>query len=119
MQIEQIVRKFLPAGTLEEFTITDFKEEPGKEEFDETYYIELTEKEYKPSGFEGSQIRQKGYSIKQVIDFPVRGRKTVLVYRRRKWKIEGKAGIYMRLLEINAEGVKLSPDFAFFFTEED
>ena len=119
MEIERLLRKFLPPGTLEDFIVTDFTEEAGKEEFDEIYYIELTEKEYKPTIFENANVRQKGYSEKRIMDFPVRGRKTVLIYRRRKWEIEGQAGIYMRPLEINAEGVKLSSDFAFFFTEED
>jgi hypothetical protein len=119
MAIERLLRKFLPAGTLEDFTITDFQEDGSVEAFGETYYIELTEKKYIPSGFEGKQVRQKGYRNKRVLDFPIRGRKTVLVYRRRKWQVEDEPGIYMRPLTITAAGVKLSPEFAFFFTEED
>lgn len=119
MKLEKIIGKFLPNGTLEDFDITNFLEEGSAEEFGETYYIELTEKKYIPSGFENRQVRQKGYQIKRVLDFPIRGRKTILEYKRRKWQIEGEAGIYIRPMEINAKGVKLSPEFAFFFSEED
>ncbi len=119
MRADALIGKFLPPGTLEDFEVTNFIEEGSAEEFGETYYIELTEKKYIPSGFEGKQMRQKGYRIKRVLDFPIRGRKTVLEYKRRKWQIEGEPGIYIRPMEINAKGVKLSTEFAFFFSEED
>jgi len=119
MRAEQIIGKFLPPGTMEDFEVTNFLEEGSPEEFGETYYIELTEKKYIPAGFEGKRMRQKGYRIKRVMDFPIRGRKTVLEYKRRKWQIEGEPGIYIRPMEINAKGVKLSTEFAFFFSEED
>ncbi len=119
MKAEQFIGKFLPPGTLEDFEITNFCEEGSTEDFGEVYHIELTEKHYIPTGFDGKRMRQKGYRVKRILDFPIRGRKTILEYRRRKWKIEGEPGIYLRPMEINAEGVKLSREFAFFFSEED
>lgn len=119
MQLEKLVRKMLPPGSLEQFDLTGFEEEAGEEIFEEKYYIELTEKLFKPRDFPDCHVEQKGYAIKQIADFPLRGRKTTIVYKRRKWKVEGQPGIYMRPMEINLEGVKLSHEFAFFFNTED
>lgn len=113
---------FLPPGTLDFFEIEGHEILPSPEMFGETYVIKLVEKNIKPSvpaGHDADRLRFKGYSMKTLSDFPVRGRKFYLSIRRRKWQIEGVPGVIMRDITIEQEGVKLTSDFAFFFEGED
>jgi len=121
---QEFIGYFLPPGTLEYFNIKDFQIEEGKEKymgiygFDDQYKIILEEKQIlpnHPSIYKGKHLRTKGYSEKVIEDFPIRGRKTSLIFRRRKWQVEGEEGIIMRSIEISAEGVKYTKEFSFFF----
>ena len=122
LKAEELVVHFLPEGLLDDFELTNFDILESPEAFGETYTIELTEKNIVPLMPEeqaGVHIRQKGFSTRRVLDFPIRGRKTILQLRRRKWQISGSPGIYMRSISVTAHGVKLSKEFAFFFEGED
>ena len=126
MKEEEILGYFLPPHTLDYFTVKDFQIEEGKEKymglygFDDHYKIILEEKQHlpnHPSIYQGKHLRTKGYREKIIEDFPIRGRKTTLIFRRRKWQVEGEAAIIMRTIEISTEGVKYTKEFSFFFEE--
>ena len=117
-----VLELFFPPGMLEEFEISDYSIKESPEAFGEIYTIELTEKSIVPrlpAGYENRPVRQKGFTCKEILDFPIRGRKAVLLIRRRKWKVEGYPGILMKEIELTDEGVKLSREFAFFFEGND
>jgi transposase len=126
IETKEVLGYFLPPGTLDYFNIKDFKIEEGEEKymglygFDDHYSIILEEKQQLPQHpniYQGQHLRTKGYSEKTIEDFPIRGRKTTLVFRRRKWQVEGEKGIIMRDIEISTEGVKYTKEFSFFFEE--
>lgn len=117
---------FLPPGSLDYFEIKDFTIEEGEEKyiglygFDDHYKIILEEKQVlpnHPSIHNGLHLRTKGYQDKVIEDFPIRGRKTSLIFRRRKWQVEGEKTIVMREIEISTKGVKYTKEFSFFFEE--
>lgn len=119
---------FLPPDTQKyfDFETVEVKEGPtkymGKYGFDDEYTLVLVEKEILPDHpniYKGKQLRTKGYSDIILEDFPLRGRKTKLLFRRRKWQIEGEPGIIQRKFEISTKGVRYTEDFAFFFEARD
>lgn len=113
---------FLPPGTLDFFDIEGHEVLPSPDMFGETYVIKLIEKNIKPTvpeGHDADRLRFKGYSLKSLSDFPIRGRKSYLSIKRRKWQIEGVPGTIMRDITVEQKGVKLAKDFAFFFEGED
>lgn len=128
MEAIEFISKFLPKGTLEFFDLKDFRIKEGPEKymglygFDDEYTIVLEEKaelpEF-PDEASGKALRTKGYSTEIIEDFPIRGRKTRLELRRRKWQIAGESKIYQREIEVTKEGTRYSGEFAFFFEEGD
>ena len=126
MEQKELLGYFLPEGTLKYFDIKSFKVKQGKEKylgkygFDDQYTIELEEKSNLALLSElrdSDKIRTKGYSEKLIEDFPIRGRKTTLKFRIRKYQKEGEAKIYQRKYSITPEGVSITEEFAFFFEE--
>lgn len=126
MDERKFIGMFLPEDTLKYFDIEDIEVKEGKEKylgkygFDDEYTIVLREKEILPQYpnlYKNKKLRTKGYSEKTLEDFPIRGRKTSLKFRIRKWEVEGEKGIVQRKLDIAAEGVKYTGEFAFFFDE--
>ena len=117
---------FLPPKTLEYFDMSDYEIKEGKEKymgiygFDDEYTLVLVEKEKLPEDpklYQNKKLRTKGYSDITLDDFPIRGRKTKLRFRIRKWQVEGEPGIIQRKLEVSAEGVRYTGEFGFFFEE--
>jgi hypothetical protein len=123
-ETEHFIGLFLPPGTLDYFSIEAVEIKEGKEKymgkygFDDHYTIVLKEKERQslPKALrEKGRLRTKGYSEKRLEDFPIRGRKTTLLFKRRKLQVEGQSGIYQLEFDISAERVKYTKEFAFFF----
>lgn len=126
METQELLGYFLPADTLEYFEIETFEIKEGKEKylgkygFDDQYTLVLKEKNIIPdipALDSNKQLRTKGYSEKLLEDYPIRGRKTRLRFRIRKWQVEGEKGIYQRKLKISTKGVKYTKEYAFFFEE--
>ena len=73
---------FLPEGVLNYFDVVAFAEEPPKKNdvlYSSELHIYLDEKDNRTSDMKGS--KSKGYTEdKQILDFPVRGRKACLLY---------------------------------------
>ena len=126
MEANEFYSFFLPPDSLKYFDMVDIEVKEGKEKymskygFDDEYTVVLVEKEILPEDprmYQDKKLRTKGYSDISLEDFPIRGRKTRLKYRVRKWQVEGEKGIIQRKLEISAEGVRYTGEFAFFFEE--
>lgn len=91
----------------------------GEFGFDDQYTLVFQEKSFIPPKVselaKGRAVRTKVYTDISITDFPIRGRKTILRFRIRKWQIQGEPGIYQNSYQISALGVKYTREFAFFF----
>jgi hypothetical protein len=104
---------FLPEGVLEWFDVVSGKKTPG------TLQIVLEEKNIPPITEElhGLHVESKGFKDITVDDFPVRGRKTMIIFRRRYWKVGGRDTLLKRDIQLVWEGTQLEKEFALFLKE--
>ncbi len=112
---EQAFSIFLPENTLEWFTIT------SSEKNDQEVRITLEEKNIPPTTnlHAGKHIECAGMKDISIEDFPVRGRKTILIFRRRYWKVAGEKKLLKREMTLVAAGTKIEKEFAAFLKEGD
>lgn len=114
----------LPDGVTNYFDLVYFSEEPARK-VDQLYKTELhlylDERDNRPEGFAG--IKPNGFTEeKQILDFPVRNRRTVLHVRRRRWlTAEGKSVIVplADAAKIAYEGTSYSKELALFLNRAD
>lgn len=101
---------FLPAGTLEWFDIVEGVVT------DDGIRIVLEERNAPPllPEHEGKRVSSKGFYDITITDFPIRGRRTSLVFRRRRWSVEGTRELLKRDIQLCAPGTQLETEFASF-----
>lgn len=107
------IEVFLPEDTLTWFDLTDAKKNEN-----ETHVV-LEEKNNPPlpTWYNGETITSKGFKDITITDFPIRGKKGLLTFRRRYWKIEGQEMLLKRDIKLAAEGTLLEKEFADFLKE--
>ena len=112
---DKVLELFLPEGTLEWFDIKDCSKE------EECIKIILEEKNIPPvtEELKDKKIISKGFNEITVTDFPARGRKTQLIFRRRKWQIAGQKELLKRNIKLCFPGTQLDKEFADFLKEKD
>lgn len=108
--LQQLVGWMLPAGTLEWFDLTDSK---GTQT---DLHVVLTEKNNPPltPELQNRKVESKGFKDITITDFPVRGKRLTLTFRRRYWQVEGKSSYLKRDIPMCAPGTSLSVEFASF-----
>lgn len=109
---KEILELIFPKGTFEWFEITDGK----RDEDDKTTYITLTEKDVPPFTEENKDrkiLARKFHDI-TITDFPLRGRQTLLTFRRRYWQLEGQKEYLKRDIKLAFAGTQLEQEFALF-----
>jgi hypothetical protein len=102
---------FLPNGALDWFEVKNIEKTNDK------VRIRLEEKNLVPEIPEehrGKRIVSKGFTELLIDDFPIRGRKTELLFLRRSWEIEGTGRRLRREIDLCADGTKLEKEFADF-----
>lgn len=107
---KEILELIFPEGTFECFEITDGKSD------EKNTYITFTEKDIPPLSKEHENkkiIARKLHDI-TVTDFPLRGKRTLLTFRRRYWKLEGQKEYLKRDIELTFPGTQLGEEFAAF-----
>ena len=68
-----------------------------------------------PEQYKNRKIRQKGFKQITVNDFPVRGKKVQLLFRRRVWQIQGVKELYKKEIpKVIFPGTRLEKEFADF-----
>lgn len=109
-----IAEIFLPLGTTEWFEIT------GHTRDDKDVRITLEEKNIPPitEKDKDKKIFSKGFSEITITDFPIRGRRTLLTFRRRYWQIEGRKELLKRDIKLSFPGTQLEKEFADFLKED-
>lgn len=110
----EILELVFPKGTFEWFEITD-----GKTDTEKTQ-ITLTERDIPPlePGNENKRIIARKFHDITVTDFPLRGKQTLLTFRRRYWKIEGQKEYLKRDIQLTFTGTQLEQEFAAFLKED-
>ena len=113
MNEKQILELFLPAGCLEWFDVVNAKKT------EKSINITLKEKNIPPlyPEIKGKKVTSKGFTDIYIDDFPIRGRKVNLLFRRRYWQVEGSKELLKRDIQLCAEGTKLEKEFADFLKE--
>lgn len=108
-----LMEHMLPQDILKWFDVTDSSVQKN------TLIITLTEKNDPPltPELEGKQIQSKGFKDISVTDFPIRGRKVTLLFRRRYWQVEGETKLLKRAIPLCAEGTQLASEFADFLKD--
>jgi len=111
---QEIIEWVLPSGTLSWF---DIKSSVGS---DTELHIFLEEKNNPPitQEYEGKKIESKGFKDITITDFPVRGRRLILTFRRRYWCVEGQKELLKRNIDLCAPGTQLSVEFGNFLKED-
>jgi len=61
---------------------------------------------------QGLQVESKGFKDITITDFPARGRKTSLTFRRRRWQVGDE--ILKRNIDLRAPGTQLEQEFGIF-----
>jgi hypothetical protein len=112
---QSILGLILPPGVMEWFDII-----AGTRD-DNQICIVLEEKNLPPlaSNDKDKKVISKGFKEITVTDFPIRGRRTLLTFRRRYWQIEGQKELLKRDIPLCFPGTQLETEFANFLKEDD
>ncbi len=102
---------FLPVGALEHFDIV------SSEKTDKNINITLEEKNVPPleDRHKGIPVLSKGFYDITVEDFPARGRRVSLTFRRRRWQVGNE--LLKKDIPLVAPGTQLEQEFADFLKE--
>lgn len=104
---------FFPAHTLDWFDVVSVLKTPT------TMDVVLEEKNIPPitERERGRHVESKGFTDISIQDFPIRGRRTTLTFRRRRWEVHGLLGLLKRDIALVWEGTQLEKEFAAFLKE--
>lgn len=107
---KEVFELIFPKDTFEWFEITDSNSDENN------VYITLTEKDLPPlnNETENKKIIAKKFHNITITDFPLRGKRVNLTFRRRYWKLEGQKEYLKRDIELCAPGTQLETEFAAF-----
>lgn len=111
---KSVLEIILPEGTLEWFDVLDGHKDK------ENIYIILQEKNIPPltEKDKNKKVISKGFYDITITDFPIRGRRTLLTFKRRRWKIEGQKELLKRDIQLQFPGTQLEKEFADFLKED-
>lgn len=114
MKSTNILDLVLPEGTLNWFDAVEGTRD------DNDIHIILEEKNIPPLSEKdkNKKIFSKGFTDITVTDFPIRGRRTLITFRRRYWQIEGEKEYLKRDIKLCFPGTQLEKEFANFLKED-
>lgn len=101
---------FLPKGVLEWFDIVESHADENE------IKITLEEKNNPPE--QPDKAIPKGFTEITITDFPIRGRRTLITFKRRYWSIEGRSKYLKRDIQLAFPGTQLEKEFAIFLKED-
>ena len=108
---QAVLELIFPHGTFEWFTVAQATRD------DQTVHITFEEKNIPPGDHSGQTIISKGFHDITITDFPLRGRRTLLTFRRRRWQVEGEPGVLIRDIKLSFPGTQLEKEFAAFLKD--
>jgi len=98
-----------PEGIFEWFELTESRSD------EQNLYFTLEEKDIPPT--DKLILARKFHNI-TITDFPIRGKRTLLTFRRRYWKVEGQKEYMKRDLKLDFPGTQLEKEFALFLKDD-
>ena len=103
-----------PQGTSEWFELKEGRSD------EENVYITLEEKDAPPltDAMKDKKIIARKFHDITITDFPLRGKRTLLTFRRRYWKVEGEEAYVKRDIKLSFPGTQLETEFAHFLKED-
>lgn len=114
MKSTNILELVLPEGTLDWFDTVEGTKD------DKEVHIILEEKNIPPlsENDKDKKVFTKGFTDITVSDFPIRGRRTLITFKRRYWQIEGQKEYLKRDIKLCFHGTQLEKEFADFLKED-
>ena len=111
---QNILELILPQGVFKWFDAISGKMD------EDNLHIVLQEKNVPPLKEEdkNKKIIPKGFTKITITDFPIRGRRTLLTFKRRYWQVEGEKGYLKRDIKMAFPGTQLEQEFAAFLKED-
>lgn len=109
-----ILKLFFPKGVFEWFDAVEGKMDENN------IRIIFKEKNLPPLKKEdkNKKILTKGFTDITISDFPIRGRRTQITFKRRYWQIEGQQGYLKRDIQLCFPKTQLEKEFADFLKED-
>ena len=106
---DTLLSLLLPEGILDYFELTKVDKDG------EGFHFHLQEKDIAPEGYERKALESKGFLPESVVqDFPIRGQKAFLYFKRRRWRIISSGFIITRNWELVAKGTRITKEFSAF-----
>ena len=111
---QQTLELFLPKGIFEWFDIIESHAE------DDNIQLTLQEKNLPPitESDKGKNVEAKGFTNITITDFPARGKRVLITFKRRYWQIEGQQEYLKRDIQLAFPGTQLEKEFAVFLKED-
>jgi len=107
---KEIFELIFPQGIFEWFNLTEGRRDA------EITHLTLVEKDIPPLTDKNRNqkiVFRKFHDI-TITDFPLRGRRTLLTFRRRYWQVEGQKKLLKRDIKLPFPGTQLEKEFADF-----
>ncbi len=105
---KEMFELIFPEGLFDWFELTDGKSDEQQVSFT------LTEKDLPPLSNPHPAIMARKFHDVTITDFPLRGKRTLLTFRRRYWKLEGQAEYLKGDIPLCCPGTQLEKAFADF-----
>ena len=111
---QKALELFLPKGVFEWFDITESYAE------DDNIQLTLQEKNIPPltEANKAKKVEAKGFTNITITDFPARGKRVLITFKRRYWQVEGQPGYLKRDIQFAFPGTQLEKEFAIFLKED-
>ena len=111
---EDILKLIFPEGVFEWFDVISGK-------MDEDNFCIILEEKNKPplsDDIKNKKIIPKGFKEITITDFPIRGRRTLITFKRRYWQVKGEKEYLKRDIKLCFPGTQLEDEFAVFLKED-
>jgi len=116
MELKETYQLLLPKEVQDYFEIVKIEQLEKEQRIN----IYMEEKNELPKGYEKTEYESKGFHNEIAVqDFPLRGKATYLLIKRRKWRHKTTGEIIERNWHLVAEGTRITQDFAAFLKEFD
>ncbi len=111
---EKVLELIFPKGVFEWFDVVSSSMN------DNDFHIALEEKNIPPlkEKDRNKKVTPKGFKEITITDFPIRGRRTLITFKRRYWQIEGEKEYLKRDIKLCFPGTQLEKEFADFLKED-
>lgn len=109
---EKVLELIFPKGVFEWFHVA------SSNMSENNFRVVLEEKNIPPLKDKNKKITPKGFKEITITDFPIRGRRTLITFKRRYWQVENEKEYLKRDIKLCFPGTQLEKEFADFLKED-